>query len=131
MEHGLQKFVAFVVMPLFAFANAGLHFDSLNASLFTNTITLGIIFGLFIGKPLGITSLVYIANKIKLVELPDGITIKQIFAVSILCGIGFTMSLFVSSLSFGNNSIESIEAKIGILLGSIVSGIIGYLVLRK
>ena len=123
LEHVLHPWVAFLILPLFAFANAGVSLQG---------VTLGIIAGLFIGKPLGISVFCWLALKLKWASLPEGTTCKQIMAVGILCGIGFTMSIFIATLAFGSVDPGLINwAKLGILIGSILSAVTGYIILRK
>ena len=131
LEHSLNPYVAFIIMPIFALANAGVYLGDFTPSMLLNDITLGVTLGLLFGKVIGITSIVWIANKLKLTELPEGVDYKMIFAVSILCAIGFTMSLFIANLSFHDNIIMEEEAKIGILLASIVASIIGIFAVNK
>ena len=119
-------------MPLFAFANAGVSFDGIDFSMLTSPLLLAISLGLIIGKPLGVFGFSYLSVKLGIAKLPQGINFKQIFAVAILCGIGFTMSMFLASLAFNADAGESINAlsRLGILLGSTVSAIVGYMVLK-
>lgn len=130
IEHGLHPWTTFVILPLFALANAGVAMDgaALGDALL-NPISLGVIFGLVIGKQLGITLFTYLAVKLRIADLPDGVTWKQIYAVSWLGGIGFTMSIFVSGLAFGEGPMLD-DAKIGILAASLAAGVIGYVLLR-
>lgn len=132
LEHQLHPWVSRVILPLFAFANAGIVFGSVTlAGLFTD-LPLGIIAGLFIGKPVGITLICWLAVKIGIASLPDDITFKHISAVSVLCGIGFTMSIFIAGLAFGHDDPHLITyAKIGILSGSLLAAFFGYLVLSR
>lgn len=132
VEHSLHPYVAFFILPLFAFANAGVPLKEFSLSNLMTPLPMGIILGLFIGKPLGITIISYIAIKLKIARLPEGIEFKQIVAVSILCGIGFTMSMFIASLAFNSTNIEfAIYSRIGILLGSSIAAIAGYIALTR
>lgn len=131
LEHGLHPYVAFIIMPIFALANAGIYFGEFTADMLVNNITLGIAFGLFFGKIGGISLFVWISNKFKLTSLPEGVDFKMIFAVSILCAIGFTMALFIGNLSFPKEPIMEEEAKIGIIMASIAASFIGIFVLNK
>lgn len=124
-ENGLHLWVAFLIMPIFAFANAGVVFSGNIASALTNTITLGIVLGLVVGKPLGITLFCFIAERLGWVRLPSGVAWKHIIAVGCFAGIGFTMSLFVQELAFDNLAFSN-AAKIGILAASTLSIGIGY-----
>lgn len=129
LEHELHPWVAFAIMPIFALANAGLTFGDGFAAEIGNPISLGVIFGLVLGKQIGITLFSWLVVKSKLAELPSGVTWRHIYGVSWLAGIGFTMSLFISSLAFGESSSLEI-AKLGILVASLIAGIIGLIFLR-
>jgi NhaA family Na+:H+ antiporter len=128
-EHALQPWVAFAIMPLFALANAGVRIEGDFLDALTHPVTIGIILGLVIGKQVGVTLFAWAAVRFGLAALPYGVTWRQMYGVAILGGIGFTMSLFITSLAFVDGGLNA-EAKIGILLGSAISGVIGYLVLR-
>ncbi len=131
MEHLLHPYVAYGILPLFAFANAGISLEGVSMSGLTSMLPLGIALGLFIGKPLGIFTFSWAAVKLGVAKLPEGIGFKHIFAVSVLCGIGFTMSIFISSLAFGSVSPEfDTYARLGILMGSTTAAITGYALLR-
>ena len=129
LEHTLHPYVSFLIMPIFALANAGVALNQNPLEMLRTPITLGIILGLFIGKQVGIFSFVYIAVKIGLAELPKNISWKQIYGTSVLSGIGFTMSLFIAGLAFTDEELLT-SAKFGILLASFISGMAGYLFLR-
>lgn len=132
LEHVLHPYVAFFILPLFAYANAGVSLSGISLDSLFNPIPLGIASGLLIGKPLGVFSFSWLVVKLKIARLPDGITMQHIFAVSILCGIGFTMSIFISSLAFGHlDGAYDVFSRLGILLGSTTAAIIGYLMLSK
>lgn len=128
LEHTLHGWVAYFIIPIFALANAGVIIDS-SAYLDTALVT-NIVICLVLGKGLGISSLVILAKKIKLIVIPADISIKQIIGVSFLAGIGFTMAIFIASLAFADLPKFIDSAKIGILIGSFISAIIGYLILR-
>ena len=132
-EHMLAPWATFFILPLFAFANAGVSFDGLDLSMLSSPLLLAIALGLIIGKPVGVFSFSYLSVKLGLAKLPEGINFKQIFAVAILCGIGFTMSMFLASLAFDADAGESVNAlsRLGILLGSTVSAIVGYICLKQ
>lgn len=132
-EHILAPWSSFVILPLFAFANAGVSFDGIDVSMISSPLLLAIVCGLIIGKPVGVFGFSYISVKLGLAKLPDGINFKQIFAVAVLCGIGFTMSMFLASLAFDADAGESVNtlSRLGILLGSTVSAILGYLFLKQ
>ncbi|MCJ8139251.1 Na+/H+ antiporter NhaA [Falsirhodobacter halotolerans] len=129
LEHILQRPVAFLIVPVFGFANAGVSFVGLGPETLVAPVTLGVALGLALGKVIGIFGSVLVLVKTGVVRLPSGATWMQMVGTSLLCGIGFTMSLFISLLAFGDPVLQD-EAKIGILLGSLVAGTIGYLVLR-
>ncbi|ASA54349.1 Na+/H+ antiporter NhaA [Vibrio gazogenes] len=131
LEHWLHPYVSFIILPIFAFANAGIPMDAISKEVLTNPVPVGVALGLLLGKPLGVFSFCYGALKLGVAKLPRGVQLKQIFAVSVLCGIGFTMSIFISSLAFGEIA-ESLDtyARLGILLGSTVAAILGYILLR-
>ncbi|MDB1123970.1 Na+/H+ antiporter NhaA [Vibrio algarum] len=130
LEHALHPYVAFLILPIFAFANAGISLAGVSLSGLTSMLPLGIAFGLLVGKPLGIFSFSWIAVKTGIAKLPDGVNMKHIFAVSVLCGIGFTMSIFISSLAFVGVSADfDTYARLGILLGSTTAAVIGYILL--
>lgn len=129
-EHGLHPWVAFFIIPVFALANAGVTLaglDILGALL--SPISLGIIVGLFIGKQLGIFGFSYIAVKMKLASLPEGVNWKNLYGAGILAGIGFTMSLFIAGLAFNDPALLDLS-KIGVLTGSLLSGIVGFVYLK-
>ncbi|MCS2160835.1 Na+/H+ antiporter NhaA [Scandinavium sp. H11S7] len=131
LEHVLHPWVAYLILPLFAFANAGVSLQGVTIEGLTSLLPLGIIAGLFIGKPLGISLFCWLALKMKWATLPAGTTWKQIMAVGVLCGIGFTMSIFIASLAFGDVDPALINwAKLGILIGSVLSAVVGYTLLR-
>ncbi len=129
LEHGLSPYVAFGIMPIFAFANAGVSLEGLTFKTLLNPVPLGIVLGLFFGKQIGVFVLSYISIKLKFADKPTGSTWPALYAVSILTGIGFTMSLFVGNLAFANN-LEYIDGvKIGVLTGSLLSTLCGYFLL--
>jgi len=131
MEHDLHPAVAYGILPLFAFANAGIPFDGITAESFLHPIPLGIITGLFFGNQLGIFGFSWIAIKLGISKLPTDVSWTQLYGVAALCGIGFTMSLFVGSLAFEQGGPNyAVDERLGILIGSILSGIFGYVVLR-
>ncbi|WP_044556036.1 Na+/H+ antiporter NhaA [Shewanella piezotolerans] len=132
LEHSLHPWSTFIILPIFAFANAGVDLSGMSLSSLLSPVPLGIALGLLIGKPLGIMLFSFVAVKLKLAVLPDGVGWKQIFPVSVMCGIGFTMSMFISSLAFlGEGAMYGDYARLGILLGSIASAVIGYFWLSK
>jgi len=127
LEHKLAGLCAFLIIPVFAFANAGVHLSA--ESNLASKVTLGVIFGLVIGKPLGILIACFIAIKIRCGELPTGVTWHHIHGASWLAGIGFTMSLFIANLAFKDSQAHLDEAKIGILAASLLAGLVGLTVL--
>ena len=128
-EHALHPYVAFAVLPIFGFANAGVSFAGIGLDSFTHPFTLGIIAGLFFGKQIGIFLTTYICVAIGLVPKPSRATWTQIYGVALLCGIGFTMSLFIGMLAF-SDALHAAELRLGVLTGSVVSAIFGFLVLK-
>ncbi|WP_337913156.1 Na+/H+ antiporter NhaA [Vibrio cholerae] len=131
LEHALHPYVAFAILPVFAFANAGISLQGVSLAGITSMLPLGVALGLFLGKPLGIFSFSWAAVKLGVAKLPEGINFKHIFAVSVLCGIGFTMSIFISSLAFGQaNEAYDTYARLGILMGSTTAALLGYSLLR-
>ena len=122
--------VAFVIIPLFALANAGVAIPVAIGSAFTHPVTLGVMVGLLLGKPIGITLFSYLAVRLGWAELPAGLGWKQVRAVSWLGGIGFTMSLFIGELAFTQPAIND-QAKIGIFTASLAAGVIGFLQVRR
>ncbi|MBN1682376.1 Na+/H+ antiporter NhaA [Candidatus Bathyarchaeota archaeon] len=128
-ERELHNFTSFIIIPLFALVNSGVNLSQTGISSLTNTISLGIITGLVLGKPIGITFFSWLAIKLKIASLPQGITWKHIVGVGFLGGIGFTMSIFISSLAFKIPNYIS-NAKIGVITASIISGIIGIMILK-
>lgn len=128
--YNLHPYVNFVIMPIFAFFNAGVYLGNVDFSgILHNTVSQGIILGLFLGKPLGIFITCFISTRLKIATLPQGVSWAQIFGIALVAGIGFTMSLFVSNLSFSDPSLQ-IYSKSGILIGSLLSGVLGYFFLN-
>ena len=131
LEHDLKAPVGFVILPLFAFANTGLSLAGLTFASLLQPVPLGIALGLFVGKQVGVFGFCFIATQLRLVSLPSGVDWKQMYGVSLLCGIGFTMSLFISSLAFtGGDPNFALNDRLGVLLGSLLSAVLGYVVLR-
>ncbi|MCI5050400.1 MAG: Na+/H+ antiporter NhaA [Rickettsiales bacterium] len=128
LEHGLHPWVALLVLPVFAFANAGIHFEGMTLDSFTEPLPLGIALGLFAGKQLGIFSVCWLAIKSGLAKMPDEINWMQFYAVCVLCGVGFTMSLFIGSLAF-ETSANELAARVGIVSGSLLSGLVAVVIL--
>jgi NhaA family Na+:H+ antiporter len=130
LEYRLHPIVTFIILPIFAFANAGVTFSNDFLNQATSPVALGIIFGLIFGKFIGIFGVSTLLMKFKLADLPSGITYQHLIGVALLASIGFTMSLFVTSLAF-KNEIFIFEAKIGIFIASFIGGIVGFLILNK
>ncbi|WP_226700244.1 Na+/H+ antiporter NhaA [Qipengyuania gaetbuli] len=130
LEHNLAPWSAYLIVPVFGFANAGVELGALGLAGILAPLPLAIAAGLFVGKQVGIFSAIWIADKVGFAPRPEGANWAEIWGVSILCGIGFTMSLFISSLAFAGNSLLIEEAKIGILMGSLISAVVGYTILR-
>jgi len=132
MEHDLHAAVAYFILPFFAFCNAGIDFRGMGIEYLFHNVPLGIAFGLFFGKQIGIFSTCWLGIKLKVAELPRGMTWATLYGASALGGIGFTMSFFIGSLAFEETGVNLMyDERLGILLGSILSGLLGYFVLRK
>ncbi len=129
LEHAISPYVAFGIMPIFAFANAGVSLEGLTFATLLNPVPLGIVCGLFFGKQIGVFLFSYLSIYLKFADKPNNSNWMSLYAVSILTGIGFTMSLFVGNLAFANNLEFSDGVKIGVLTGSVLSTICGYLLL--
>ncbi|MBY0297040.1 MAG: Na+/H+ antiporter NhaA [Methylobacterium sp.] len=130
LEHGLHPWSAFLVLPIFGFANAGVSLAGIEGHMLLDPVTLGVALGLFAGKQLGVFGFVLAAVKLGFAQRPKHATWPQVYGVSLLCGVGFTMSLFIGLLAFANAPELEAETKIGVLLGSVASMIVGALVLR-
>lgn len=131
LEHDLHAVVAFVILPIFAFSNAGLNLTGVNSDQVFHNVPLGIALGLFFGKQIGIFVICYLTIKMKFASLPNGMSWSALYGTATLCGIGFTMSLFVGSLAFEATGINLIfDERLGIIMGSLTSGIVGYLILK-
>lgn len=128
LEHALHPWVAFIILPIFAFANAGVPFEGMGLHSFAAPTTLGIILGLVVGKQIGIFSTLLLSVKAGFCPMPGGTTWLQLYAVSALCGIGFTMSLFIGGLAFDDLEHQA-SIRLGVLSASIISAIIGYVIL--
>ncbi|MEM6639981.1 MAG: Na+/H+ antiporter NhaA, partial [Pseudomonadota bacterium] len=131
LEHDLHTIVAFFVLPVFAFANAGVSFAGVGLEQLAHGVPMGIALGLIVGKQVGIFGLCALAIRLGLTSLPKGVTYKNLYGAAALCGVGFTMSLFIGSLAFEETGVNLLfDERLGIVLGSLVSGILGYVVLR-
>ena len=128
LEHGLHPWVAFAILPLFAFANAGVSFAGIGIDSFVEPVKLGISLGLFLGKQLGIFAAIWLAILIGIAPLPEGVNWAQLYGVALLCGIGFTMSLFIGGLAFEHSDFDA-PIRLGVITGSILSAVCGYLLL--
>jgi Na+:H+ antiporter, NhaA family len=129
LEHALQKWVAFAIVPLFGFANAGVSLAGASLPQLTHPVTLGIAAGLFLGKQIGVFAATKLAVLSGITEPPRGASWAQVYGVSILCGVGFTMSLFIGLLAFPEDEVMASAVKIGVLMGSVASGLAGAVVL--
>ena len=130
LEHAMHPIVTFVIIPVFAIANAGVSLDIDFYILLDTNIALGVALGLLVGKVLGVVGFTAIFIKLKIAKVPEGMTIKNLFGLGFLASIGFTMSLFVTSLAFTEEEYQT-QAKIGIFVASIIGGILGYIILNK
>ncbi len=130
MEHALAPWSAYLVVPVFGFANAGVPLAGLGMDQLLAPLPVAIIAGLFLGKQIGIFSAIWLADRLGFAPRPDQASWQEIWGITLLCGIGFTMSLFISGLAFAGQQLLINEAKIGILLGSLLSAIVGYTVIR-
>ena len=126
VEHAISPYVAFGIMPLFAFANAGVSLEGLSFSSLLDKVPLGIVMGLFVGKQIGVFIFSYISIKFKIAKMPNNANWFNLYGVGILTGIGFTMSLFVGNLAFVENMEYMDGVKIGVLTGSLLSTLAGY-----
>lgn len=129
LEHGMHPLVAFVVMPIFAFANAGITIEGEFFELLFAPITLGVILGLLVGKVVGVYLVSFIIIKLKIAKLPDGMNKLHLLGAGLLAAIGFTMSLFIAGLAF-NDPISDMQAKIGVLIATLIASILGFIVIR-
>lgn len=132
LEHDLHAIVAFFVLPVFAFVNAGIDLRGISADQVFHAVPIGIALGLFLGKQLGIFGMCLLAVKMGLTKLPREMSLTALYGTSVLCGVGFTMSLFIGSLAFEQTGVDLLfDERLGIIAGSLASGILGYLVLRR
>ena len=131
LEHDLHSAVAFIVLPVFAFANAGINLSGVGMEQVLHPVPLGIAAGLFIGKQVGIFGFCWLAIQLKMSSLPKGMSWGSLYGTAALCGVGFTMSLFIGSLAFEETNINILfDERLGIIIGSLASGIVGYLILN-
>ncbi|MDA0790841.1 MAG: Na+/H+ antiporter NhaA [Proteobacteria bacterium] len=132
LEHDLHPSVAYLILPIFAFCNAGIDLGGVGIAQMTHSVPLGIALGLFVGKQLGVFGFCWVGIKLGLTELPQGFTMKMLYGASALCGIGFTMSLFISALAFEGSGVDELfNDRLGIMLGSLASGAVGFLILYR
>ena len=129
LEHTLHPWVAFLIMPLFAFANSGVSLRGLSLEHVISPIPIGIAAGLFVGKQIGVFAFSWIACRVGIAEMPSGVSLRQFYGVALLTGVGFTMSLFIGTLAFDSPEITNF-VRLGVITGSIASAIAGYLVLQ-
>jgi NhaA family Na+:H+ antiporter len=131
LEHDLHHAVAYGILPVFAFANAGIPLGDADLDFILHPVSMGIAAGLFLGKQIGIFGLCWLGVKVGLAQLPKGIDWLRLYGVAALCGVGFTMSLFIGSLAFEETGVNLLfDERLGIIIGSLLSGILGYFVLR-
>jgi len=131
LEHDLHTAVAFGILPAFAFANAGISLSGLSVESFLHPVPLGIISGLFVGKQLGVFLFCVLGVLLGIARLPEGLRWAHIYGTALICGVGFTMSLFIGSLAFEETGVNLLfDERLGIIAGSLISGVCGYLVLR-
>lgn len=133
LEHILAPWCTFLILPLFAFSNAGVSLEGMSLSDLASPLPLGVALGLILGKPIGVFLFSYVPVLLGIAKLPEGVNFKHIFAIAVLCGIGFTMSMFIAGLAFGegdtNNALLPMS-RLGILLGTVGSAFLGYFLLR-
>jgi NhaA family Na+:H+ antiporter len=130
LEHALQPWVAFLIVPIFGFANAGVSLAGFSMAALLHPVTLGITLGLFLGKQIGVLGSVWLTVRLKLVDCPAGASWPQVYGIALLCGVGFTMSLFVGLLAFPTSPELQDAVKVGVLMGSLISAVLGAIVLR-
>ncbi len=131
MEHKLHPLVAFLILPIFSFCNSGISFEGLDRQALLHDIPLGIALGLFFGKQIGVFAFCWLGIKLRVAQLPNEMSFASLYGVALLCGIGYTMSLFIGSLAFEETGVNLIfDERLGIILGSLASGTLGYLILR-
>jgi NhaA family Na+:H+ antiporter len=131
LEHSLHPWVAFAVLPVFAFANAGVSFQGMSLEKLSNGVPVGIILGLVVGKQVGVFGMILLAHLLRIAKLPSGTTWGQMYGVAVLCGIGFTMSLFIGTLAFEHGNFDLLAGvKMGVLIGSFIAALWGLVVLH-
>lgn len=131
LEHDLHTVVAFFILPIFAFANAGINLSGVGVEQLFHGVPMGIALGLFVGKQIGIFGLCWLSIKLKIAQMPKGMNWASLYGTAAICGIGFTMSLFIGSLAFEESGIDLVfDERLGIILGSLASGIVGFIILK-
>lgn len=130
LEHFLHPYVAYFILPVFAFFNAGINLGGIDSSIFLSPLTLGIGLGLLLGKQLGVMASSWLSIRIGICKMPSGSSWKEFYGIAILTGVGFTMSLFIDHLAFSDPALD-VPARLGILSGSLLAGLAGYLVLQR
>jgi NhaA family Na+:H+ antiporter len=130
-EHAIDRWVSFLIVPLFGFANAGVSFSGLEQDDVIGNLPLGIAMGLFVGKQIGVFAAIWLAIRARVAIHPPAVSWSQLYAMAMLCGIGFTMSLFIGNLAFGDTGDFISATKVGVIGGSVLSGIIGTVLLRR
>ena len=132
LEHDLHNTIAFFILPVFAFSNSGIDLSDASLDFFLHGVPLGITLGLFFGKQIGVFSFIWLGIKLKITSMPKGMNWGSLYGLSALCGIGFTMSLFIGSLAFDQTLANNVfDERLGIVLGSIFSGIVGFYILKR
>ena len=130
-EHDLHTLVAFGILPLFAFVNSGISLSNITTESVLHPVSMGITLGLFFGNQIGVVLFCWLSVQLKIAKLPDELEWKQIYGAAILCGVGFTMSLFIGSLAFQETGVNQLyDERLGIIIGSLLSGTMGYFVLK-
>lgn len=130
LEHSMHPFVSFLIIPIFALANAGISINIDMEQLLSNNVAMGVALGLIVGKVVGVVGVTLLLVKFKVAPFPDGMNLKNLFGIGLLASIGFTMSLFITSLAFTHEEYV-LQAKIGIFTASLIGGILGYMILNK
>jgi NhaA family Na+:H+ antiporter len=132
LEHDLHAAVAFFVLPIFAFCNSGINVADATLEFFIHGVPVGIILGLFVGKQAGIFTFIWLGIRLNLSTMPEGMTWGSLYGMSTLCGIGFTMSLFIGSLAFDQTAAQMVfDERLGIIIGSLLSGVFGFVLLKR
>jgi NhaA family Na+:H+ antiporter len=132
LEHDLESAVAYFILPIFAFCNSGVVFTVDSLATFLHQVPVGVALGLFLGKQLGVFTFLWLTIRLRLAAMPGDLTWSALYGMSCLCGIGFTMSLFIGALAFGEPvKYPAFDERFGIILGSVLSGITGYVILKR